>query len=1094
MRRLRYRLLVLSLVVLALFVVSTEEVRAQAWWFGKNKVQYNDFEWKVLKTPHFDLHFHKGYRDLAARTAVILEYGYAKHSNDFEHNIAWRIPVILYASHSYFQQTNITWGLLPEGVQAFAEPLRKRMVLHFGGSNGDFAHTAIHELVHMFQFDIIYGSLLRSAFVQGALFNIPLWFAEGMAEYYSVGGMDATARMYMRDATVFDYLPYDLNYAGGYMNYKAGQSAINYINETYGPGKIVEIMDQLRYQRSIDAALKSTLGITTSELSKAWKKELRRKYWPAYADKKEPEYHGRRLTDHVKDHSYQNTKPEFSPDGEYVIFYSDRKGLDGIYLMNAITGKIEKKMLVGSMSEKFESIRSMKSSLTWAADGKSIAFVAKSDGRDRLFVLSVPGGRILKEIDMPLDFFFSPTLSPDGRVVAVVGVIKGKTDLYVYDLETETATQVTDDMNDESDPAWFPNGRKLAYSRHPLVAVQPIFAPDSAGVERLAGVNLQLGDNVLEVETDIWSVDIETGEKELLISTPGNDSAPLIINGGGEIIFTSDETDVTNLYRGNLINGAYHRFTDVLGGLFTPAYSEERDRLVFSAFNQGGYDLFVMEQFSEKSSVSYSAGSPMLAEEKGTARPFGRIPDYSIQPQEPETGSMASVDSADSLLNTIFLDDRWREDDDRVVSGSVRGEISGKGTTLKDPGDPGIPGAVRDSDVPFIVINEDSKDGIHPDSLEAKRELMKEKIGTIEPYSLKFQPDYIGNGMGLFFSTGLGFGMMNQVAVSDLLGDHHIFLLFGLYGSLEDSDIMLSYYYLKRRLDYSFGIFQFKNYLNSRVSSVGEIFTDYRYFSERNYGVFTNVSFPFSMFTRADLELQAFISDREFYMMQDIIGSPEEDYYLSLASSQRRLFQPTLSMVHDSAYYGAFGPVIGTRWMISASRAVGFSSKDISRTTFLMDYRKYFPLWHRNSLALRAVTSMSTGPDRRFYFLGGPLTLRGYEYLQFQGPRMILVNLEYRFPLIDALIFGWPGRWGIGNIGGTFFFDTGSVWGEPVFIERMDPRLKPREINGLDFWSDFGVGFYMRFGYMVLDFQLGWPTDFRYTGSPAFHFYIGPQF
>ncbi|MCK4550224.1 MAG: PD40 domain-containing protein, partial [Candidatus Krumholzibacteria bacterium] len=384
MRRPVNRLLALALIVLALSAVMVENAGAQAWRFGKNKVQYKKFDWKVLKTPHFDVHFHEGYRDLAARTAVILEYGYGKLSNDFDHDIGWRIPVILYASHSYFQQTNITWGLLPEGVQAFAEPTRKRMVLHFGGSNADFAHTAIHELVHMFQFDIIYGSLLRSAFAQGALFNIPLWFAEGGAEYYSVGGMDATARMFMRDATVFDYLPYDLNYAGGYMNYKAGQSAINYINETYGPGKVVEIMDQLRYRRSLESALKSTLGITTSELSKAWKKELRRKYWPNYADKMEPEHYGRRLTDHVKEHSYQNTKPEFSPDGEYIIFYSDRKGLDGIYLMNAITGRIEKKILTGSLSEKFESIRSMKSSLVWAPDGKSIAFVAKSDGRDRL--------------------------------------------------------------------------------------------------------------------------------------------------------------------------------------------------------------------------------------------------------------------------------------------------------------------------------------------------------------------------------------------------------------------------------------------------------------------------------------------------------------------------------------------------------------------------------------------------------------------------------------------------------------------------------------------------------------------------------------
>jgi outer membrane protein assembly factor BamA len=423
---------------------------------------------------------------------------------------------------------------------------------------------------------------------------------------------------------------------------------------------------------------------------------------------------------------------------------------------------------------------------------------------------------------------------------------------------------------------------------------------------------------------------------------------------------------------------------------------------------------------------------------------------------------------------------------------SVTGEIEG-GTTPADTD--GLPAAGRTFGLgPAVVVDEDSSKDIDPDSLEAIRERMKEKIGTIEPYHLKFSPDYIGNGMGLFFSTGIGFGLMNQVAFSDLLGDHHFFLQFSLYGSLEDSDIMFSYYYLKRRLDYSFGIFQFKNYLNSRVTSVGEIFTDYRYFTERNYGVFADVSYPFSMFTRVDLDLQAFISEREFYSSQSVIGTPEEDLFLEDQASQRRLFQPTLSFVHDTAYYGYFGPVIGTRWMLSASRAVSFSSQDISRTTVLFDFRKYFPLWYRNYLAVRGVTSVSTGPDRRFYFLGGPMTLRGYDYLQFQGPRMALFNVEYRYPLVDALIFGWPGRWGLTNIGGTVFFDTGSVWGEPIFIEPLDPRIGAREINGLKFYSDFGFGFFMRFGYLVLDFQFGWPTDFNYTGRSVFHFYIGPQF
>jgi outer membrane protein assembly factor BamA len=120
--------------------------------------------------------------------------------------------------------------------------------------------------------------------------------------------------------------------------------------------------------------------------------------------------------------------------------------------------------------------------------------------------------------------------------------------------------------------------------------------------------------------------------------------------------------------------------------------------------------------------------------------------------------------------------------------------------------------------------------------------------------------------------------------------------------------------------------------------------------------------------------------------------------------------------------------------------------------------------------------------------------MRGYDYLQFMGSRMLLFNFEYRYPLLDAIIFGWPGRWGFSNVGGTLFFDTGAVWGRDHYMEPLRDDIAPRTINDINFYSDFGMGFYMRFGYLVLNFQVAWPTDFRYTGKSFFHFYIGPMF
>jgi outer membrane protein assembly factor BamA len=137
---------------------------------------------------------------------------------------------------------------------------------------------------------------------------------------------------------------------------------------------------------------------------------------------------------------------------------------------------------------------------------------------------------------------------------------------------------------------------------------------------------------------------------------------------------------------------------------------------------------------------------------------------------------------------------------------------------------------------------------------------------------------------------------------------------------------------------------------------------------------------------------------------------------------------------------------------------------------------------------------MSLGDDPQIFFLGGPITMRGYDYLQFSGSRILLFNVEYRLPLVDAIIFGWPGRWGIPDIGGTLFLDSGSVSGRGASVGPLPLWLRPRGSDDLKFYSDFGFGFYMRMGYLILNFQLGWPTDFNRTGDVMFHFFIGPQF
>jgi outer membrane protein assembly factor BamA len=357
----------------------------------------------------------------------------------------------------------------------------------------------------------------------------------------------------------------------------------------------------------------------------------------------------------------------------------------------------------------------------------------------------------------------------------------------------------------------------------------------------------------------------------------------------------------------------------------------------------------------------------------------------------------------------------------------------------------------------------------------------------VSDYKLKLSPDFIGSG-GFYFATGYGFGLANTIALSDILGDHRMVFSFNLQSDIADSDIFASYHYLKRRVNYGVGLFQFRNFLNSPVSSIGESFGNYKLFAERNYGLYGVVSMPFSTFDRLDLELQAFVSERQFFeeYLSDGLA-----YYEQTRESTRRLVEPSLSYVHDASFYDMFGPVEGSRWIASVAQGIGFNEKDVSRSTLYLDYRRYKRVFYRNSLAFRLAFAGSEGADPRTFFLGGPSTLRGYDYLAFDGTRMAVGTLEYRFPLIDALIFGWPGRWGIGNIGGRLFFDAGAAW------RKGDITPFRRDVSGLrfqDLRGNFGVGTHFYLGYFLLNFQLAWQTDLREVYASHFTFFIGPAF
>ena len=1066
--------------------------------FGRNKIQYKYLKWQVLTTPHFEFYFHQGAETFVVRAALIMEDGYQMLSGKLQETLPWRVPVILYAAHNDFLQNNIAESLLPEGVQAFAEPSRKRIVLPFTGSYEAFAHTAIHELSHVFTFQIVYNRLLDNAFSQNYLFPMPLWIAEGVAEYLATG-WDAESDMFIRDAVIHDYL-LDLDYAGGFMVYKSGQSALNYIEDTYGEEKVRELLLALGSTRSGDVALERTLGLDVREFSARWKKALRKHYWPMYGEKTSVEDIGRRLTNHVKDRTYYNTKAVISPDGEKIAYFSDRDGFMSIFIMSTIDNKVIKKLVGGYRSSHFESLHFFTSSISFSPDGKYLTFVAKSKGRDVLYVIDSNNGKVKKTINVECDEAKSPAWSPKGDEICVSANFGGQTDLVLVNVETGKTRRLTNDAADQLSPRFFPDGKRIAYTHFPELTTIPVPPATSAeGKRELSEMDFLAYENVIrEASFDIYEIDVETGAAQPLIATPGDDDGAVVFDQGRKMIFVSDVTGISNLYLADLENGTHYRITDVLSGVFYPDVCEAKGRLTYTAFVEGGYDVFVSDDL-DKFLKNRFADEPVVAglggglggdgRRGGTGEttaldilPVAAIVERTASKTEGKRGtdkpsvtqSVFSVTDEDSA--SIF-DVKTRPPADRASADEKDTETTLASPPAGDIREPGTGGAPPPG--------AESIEGIHR---PVASDEPVTRGASVAKYRLKLSPDFIGTG-GLYFATGYGFGIANTIALSDILGDHRMVFSFNIQKDIADSDIFASYYYLKRRINYGFGIFQYKNFMNSPVSSIGESFGNYQLFAERNYGFYGLVSIPFSTFNRVDLELQAFMSERQFF--EEISQDQGQIYYQQTMESKRRLFEPSVSYVHDTSFYDMFGPVEGGRWNVTLSKGVGFDDTGVSRSTLYLDLRKYKRVFYRNSLAFRLAFAGSEGKDSRTFFLGGPSTLRGFDYLAFDGSRMALVTVEYRFPLIDALVLGFPGRWGLGNIGGKLFFDAGATW------NKNDLSPFRSDVSGVQFrdvLGDFGFGVHFYMAYFLLNFQLAWQTDLNEVYSSHFSFFMGPTF
>ena len=1068
-----------AMLIAALVAVSLVPADALAARFGQNKVQYGAFTWSVVHTEHFDVYYYDGYEDLADAVSSIVENANAEFEAVLGHELTTVIPVIIYASHNDFRQTNVSDSHLSETVGGFTELFKNRVVVPFTGSYEDLRHVLYHELTHVFMFDIVYGGLVKSVIRQAYTNPVPLWFVEGLAEYVS-RGWDSEAEMILRDLTLSDTIV-PLQYLwGGYLVYKEGQSALCFIADTYGPEKIEEMVKTVARTHNLELALMDATGFTTAELSKEWERSLKKRYWPEVSGRDHGEGFLRLVTDHKKDNSYLNLGPAVSPDGQRVAFITDRSGYSDIYVASMIDGTLLSRPVRGERSDEFETLHLLRPGSSWSPDGTALCFVAKAGASDALHIVDVETGRLRTSLRFPLDGMFTPSWSPDGDRFVFVGTSAGASDLYVADVDGGNLVRLTDDFFDERNPVWSPDGSLIA------------FASDR---------DAPLRDD-LRRSYDLYAIDVSTRNIDRLVATAANERSPSWSPDGSRLAFVSDSSGSPQLYLADLRDSTSVRVTHLIGGASSPSWSVEGDRMALGVYGDGGWNIASvkapLEAFAdaiaggereERIDRAYLRGDavdapwfPATCASAGDGAPAGAEEEADVVAAGPPAEPVGEQEepAADPEVETTDVQEEPAVDPEVETTG-VQEEPAADPEVETTDGYPDDSVTVARASAAYRAAVNANGPETHVAGSMAEDEDVR-RIGAVEKYKPRFTPDWITGGFA--YTSGYGLSGAAQIAVSDVLGNHRFQIATTFFSSLESSNFHVLYQHLAHRANFSLGLHNFKDYYYSDRTWLGEDLGEKRYFSERSYGLSAGVSYPFSMFTRVEFDISAVSVDRQFATVDD-------EGYVELTDERvaRSLIMPSVRFVNDTTLWGSVGPVGGGRSSIMLQRSWQ-TGGNFAYLTGIADVRKYMRMGARHTLALKFVAARSSARNAQNFYMGGVNSLRGYNDFAFHGRNLTLASVELRYPFIDHLQIASPIPLSLWGLRGVLFVDAGAVWDDDFRGVTVGPS--DRSLN--DIKASHGVGVRMRLSMFVIRFDWAWPTNLRTSGRVMTHFALGAEF
>lgn len=540
-------------------------------------------------TGQFRLYFYEQERAIAERAASVIRVGYSSLVERFRYVPPDTFPYVLYSSYREFLQTNLS--PVGEGTLGFTSTQGDfTLSLPYFGDDRLFEEVSTHELAHQFTLQRV-RDVARAAGAMGdPLTSIPLWFIEGLAEFSAHRGINPEGELLVRDLVLHPdfkrrYVLGDF-FEQGPANfvwiYKMGQVRCAFLEETYGEGFLMRVLDaswrltgrgldgglgfpellqfltgdrptviSARFERWMKQRAYQDFLASTQDSPRVMPLENAPEYMDAVSASPGGEMLLARTFDPATMHVMLTLMDSRTPQDAREIA---RDGVPGVESLNLVFGR------------------------NFDLGDRRLAFVAESSSRDVIYVhdlthtrrpteptverptggtasLSVGPRRSFELGGEGIVAAFSPSLSPDEASVAFTGLTAdGTRDLFLLDLAKGTLRRLTRDPFTERQVHWGPSGI--------------LYTSDATERRRF---------NVFRIQPD--------GEQapERLTRSASDQFEPVEVTGG-RIFFTAFAKGRQDLYEA--VGDAVIRRTDMVTGLSDP--SPVTDGRVWALLYRGG--------------------------------------------------------------------------------------------------------------------------------------------------------------------------------------------------------------------------------------------------------------------------------------------------------------------------------------------------------------------------------------------------------------------------------------------------------------------------------------------------------------------------